>query len=161
MVKSYSESDVKILTDALGHIASNPRMHIGDKYAPENLIARLVGDLMLAGSNNIAVERHNDWWKISSDIDWLREKDGSISYDEFYSFVPIIGAELFRDKASVILNAFSIALVTVGPDGLKVIKGSYENGDLPLSDNYIKDVIGRELLVKLPSEILMPPTELR
>ncbi|WP_143748937.1 hypothetical protein [Mesorhizobium sophorae] len=156
MVKSYSESDLKIITDALGHIASNPRMYIGDTYVPENLIARFVSDLMLAGSNTIGIEKNVGWWKVSSNVDWLQIEDSYISYDEFYSLVPKKGAEIFRDKAGVILNAFSIALVTVGIDGIKAIKGSYENGDLPLDDNYIKDVVGREMFVKLPSEIFIP-----
>ncbi|MFD1983024.1 hypothetical protein ACFSOZ_10105 [Mesorhizobium newzealandense] len=93
---------------------------------------------------------------MSSNVDWLQTEDGEISYDEFYSLVPIKGAKLFRDKAGVILNAFSTALVTVGIDGVKVINGSYESGDLALDDNYIKDVVGREMFVKLPSEIFIP-----
>lgn len=156
MVKSYSESNLNLITDALGHIARNPRMYIGDTYVPENLIARFVSDLMLAGSNTIAIETNKGWWKISSDTDWLQKEDGYISYDEFYTFVPIKGAEMFRDKAGVILNTFSIALVTVGIDGVKAIKESYENGDLRLDHNYIKDVVGREMFVKLPSEISYP-----
>ncbi len=110
---------------------------------------------MIFGSLAISIERINGWWKISSELDWLQTDDGHISYDEFYSLVPILGKELFRDKAGVLLNAFSIFLVTVGTDGLKVIKGGYETGDLPLDHNHIKDVIGRKLFVKLPAEIVI------
>lgn len=111
-MKHYSLEDLKVIGNPLEVLRKSPSMYVGEAPRGPTLSARVMRDLILLDALPARVTRHDDWWIISADKDWLALDDGSISKRPFFHIVPFTAAGHAAFRSEVLLTAFSHALVT-------------------------------------------------
>jgi hypothetical protein len=99
--------------------------------APE-LVSALVRDLALTRALPLRIDFIEGWWCISSEVDWLAERDGSVAYRNFKGVVHFPEAGREACHTEVYLTAFADAVVTRGTDAkLTWITGDPDRWTLP------------------------------
>jgi hypothetical protein len=109
----YSASDIQIEMDYVSLIR---RTFGPTTRTAQELIGNLVRNLVLTKSLPLRVDLIDGWWTGSSEIDWLVETDGCITFRSFTYVVhfPLAGREACRSE--ILLTAFADAVVTRGED---------------------------------------------
>ncbi len=127
----YHASDIWIIDDAIAFIRKRPQMFVGDDPIGADFVKRIVSDLILLDAGPLRVARHGDWYAIAAEKDWLMSEDGTVSFEPFHRLIPMPSGGLFYDRAEVILNALTDAVVTSGADGVTWISGDATHWPLP------------------------------
>jgi hypothetical protein len=131
-MKTYTIDDLQIMNDPIGFVRRNPPMFLGGmkRAVGEHLAARMLSDLIWSRALPAHVNRLDQWWEVSSAMDWLATQDG-IGIDAFARIVPFPVAGPNSHHSEILLTAFAEAIVTSGSDGINWVKGDRSRIRLP------------------------------
>ena len=125
----YSDSDIKIIKGD-DHILNHQGNYFGSKKAnPEAICSGIAQAAMLLGCVDVAVQKFDNWWLVSGEVDWLKQPNQiQITDTEVFTSLrafPEAGDNWFRSEYLAVV--FSSALVTFDGNSSKVIKGNKSN----------------------------------
>jgi hypothetical protein len=107
---------ITVLTDVVGFVKSHPEMFFpGARPAPIPCIERLVAEVLALGAPDVAVERRQDWWTVSSSFDWFLTDQSEEEQVRRLIPLPELGPNISR--VEVVLIAYAEAVATRGKDG--------------------------------------------
>jgi hypothetical protein len=146
-MKTYTIDDLQIMNDPIGFVRRNPPMFLGGmkRAVGEHLAARMLSDLIWSGARPAHVNGLDQWWEVSSAMDWLATQDG-IGIDAFARIVPLPVAGPNSHRSEILLAAFADAVVTSGSDGINWIKGDGSSISLP-SDLDLNETNGGRIVL--------------
>jgi hypothetical protein len=118
--------------DAIGHIRRQQQMYLRDGIArAEDLVERMLSDIVWLDALPAKVERAGSWWIVSSEKEWLMTLAGAVSLEVFRTIVPIPRRGPNDMRADVVVAAFARAVVTAGPEGVTWVVGDAATFPLP------------------------------
>jgi hypothetical protein len=125
-MKKYSQDDLQIFTPEYTEkwLVEKPErvFRLGQPNAIE-MIKGIVTDALVLNSTHIQITKANDWYIISSDIDWLKLGNSStidLLFDKIHAF-PEAGPNSFRYE--FLLKVFAHDVIIADSESVKVIKG--------------------------------------
>jgi hypothetical protein len=124
--------DLEVL-DALTVIRRRPEMYVGGGTLPPTLAGDLVHDIAMLGALPAHVTKHEEWWLVSAETDWLCSASGEISIEPFFRIVrcPQWGGNQNEIRSEVALTALAEAVVTSACGCLTWIVGNATADTLP------------------------------
>jgi hypothetical protein len=130
-MSQYKIEDLRVQKSPLDMIRQNSGRFAGEKPRGPRLISNLVRELILQGSWPIRIDRHEGWWTIVSDRDWLELPQPSESFEPFFQMIRFPAGGLLAIRSEVIITALAEAVVTATFGHLQWIVGNSETTLLP------------------------------
>jgi hypothetical protein len=123
----YTPDDIEIL-NAKDVIKKRPKMYFGSRGINAESICSYVSEgALILGAKNVDIAVENEWYFISSDLDWMSvetqiaEVNEDSLFDNIFGF-PEMGVNCFRWEA--LTHYFSDATFTTSNGETKTILGS-------------------------------------
>ncbi|TAJ85349.1 MAG: hypothetical protein EPO10_28725 [Reyranella sp.] len=129
--RKYTIDDINIVGDPLTVIRKLYSRDGMEAPGASFCAAALVQQLLLMAATPAQVDQRNTWIFISSDRDWLKAEDGSVSKRPFLHIEPLLQAGSNSHRMEVLLTVFATAVVTAGTDGTEWIVGDQGRHPLP------------------------------
>jgi hypothetical protein len=107
-------------------VRAHPEMFIGPSEPDLIELAQLVTlDALVLGAQSVSVDRIDDWYVVSAEIDWItaRTKFGVVESFNSVEPLPRQRANHVAARSNITVNAFAQEVLTCGPDGVHFIKG--------------------------------------
>lgn len=133
----YSIDDLHVVNDAIKHVRDHKEMYLrGDTPSYELIAGRLVSDLICYHALPASVEKRDDWWIVSSAVDWMDGDDIDKLFNSIRSHERL-GVNSVRSE--ILLSSFCTQIFTCSKGGFSWIKRG--GGQAP--DDFISSINGR------------------
>lgn len=120
----YDESMIQVV-DVVEGMRRQRNMFLTPFLTPDRTVGDYLAGLVakmaeLRGSAPAFVEHRDNWWRVSSQADWLREYSGPEHRDVFHQMVPFPSGGLFAFHPEVLLTAYASVVIDIVGDVIAV-----------------------------------------
>lgn len=114
--------------DTLEHIQKNTRMYLGtDEVQLDVLAINIVNDAIVLGATSVLIIKHQKWFVVAADIDWLNIGHDKQLKDVFINLLPLKGGGQNALRREVLLMAFVNDIIILDDTcNYSLIKGDCE-----------------------------------
>src|SRR5262245_37051900 len=121
---------MQALADAINYVRQRPeRFFRAGSPDPVELVTHIVGEALLLGGGDACTMHSEDWWIISSNVDWLATCPDYAPEELFSHIVALPEAGPNSMRAEILLTAFAQQVITASTDHLSIIKGDVSQAD--------------------------------
>jgi|SRR6516165_4135117 hypothetical protein len=116
--------------DAVVHIRNHPELFLPNgRQTGLDLAMAIVSDVLISEESKVTALRHQGWWVVASEVDWIAPLIKA-SVDEYFSSItPFPEAGPNSMHSEVLLTAFAQHVLTIDDKNHCIIKGSIDRSD--------------------------------
>ena len=116
----YDETSISVVDPLALVREQESRFFIAGKFDPDEIAAQVTAEALRCGASCVRIDRREQWWIVTADLDWLGERDALQAFRRLVSY-PEGGENSMRSE--VLLTAFAHDVVTMAHGEILAIKG--------------------------------------